>query len=249
MRPKNYLSIFLILAVVLFSRLSSAQTITEPLKKFNKIQVSPLINLVLEKGETEHIRIEYEGIAPEKINFSVSGNKLRIYLDEAKYTVKTEEIIKEGYRRKVPIYRDVRVTAYVSYQSLKKLQVRGEERVECNDSLISKRFKISLFGASQVNLAHLQTRRLKVHAYGENELVIKAGDSAVQKFRLFGENKIDTENMDAEMISARSIGESSLALYASDEITLWGIGEVKMRYAGHPYLKRFVIGESSITEW
>lgn len=128
MLPKSYHSIFLFFAVVLFSRLSSAQTITEPLKKFNKIQVSPLINLVLKKGETEHIRIEYEGIAPEKINFSVSGNKLRIYLDEAKYTVKTEEIIKEGYRQKVPIYRDVRVTAYVSYQSLKKLQVRGEKR-------------------------------------------------------------------------------------------------------------------------
>lgn len=249
MFPKTCLSIFSIIFLALFARPSSGQTIEQPLPKFDKVQVSPLVNLVLNEGDTEYIRIEYEGIEPEKINYSVRGKKLRIYLDDAKYTVKNEEVIKDGYRQNVPIYRGVKVKAYVTYKSLKNIQVRGEEKVSCKDSLISKRFKISLFGESDIDLAYLQTRRLKVRAFGENELIIRAGDSEVQKYRLFGENKIDTESMYAQMISTSFFGESRLDLYASEEIKMWGIGEVRLRYSGKPYLKKFVVGESSITEW
>jgi HSP20 family molecular chaperone IbpA len=249
MSLKTYLSIFSFVVLAFFPRPSLAQAISEPLQSFDKVQVSPLINLVLNEGEEEHIRIEYSGIAPEKINFSVKGKKLRIYLDDAKYTVKTEEIVKDGYRQNVPIYRNVKVTAYVSYKNLKNIQVRGEESVTCNDSLTSKKFKISLFGESSVNLAFLQTRRLKIQAFGENELTIRAGDSEVQKVRLFGENKIHTENMYAARISSSFFGESSMDLYAGEEIRMWGIGEVKLSYSGQAYLKKFIIGESSITQW
>ncbi len=61
-----------------------AQTINEALPHFEKIMVSPLVNLVLEEGEKEHIRLEYSGVQPEKINYEVNGNTLKIYLDGAK---------------------------------------------------------------------------------------------------------------------------------------------------------------------
>lgn len=207
-----------------------------------------MINLVLSQGESEHIRIEYEGISSEKINFSVKGKRLRIYLDDARYTVKTEEIIKDGYKQEVPIYRNVKVTAYVTYKDLNNIQIRGEERVTCKDSLISRKFKIRLFGESRADLAFVQARRLKIHAFGENELNIQAGDSKIQKYRLFGENKINTENMAAERVSTTSFGESDLSLFATENISLWGFGEVEMQYAGDPYFRKLIIGTLSATK-
>lgn len=247
MFAKTTLSIFLTLALALFISQSSAQTLTDSLPPFKKIVVSPLVNLVLSQGEREHIRIEYEGIGAEKINYAVKGNTLRIYLDDARYTVKTEEIDKGDYIQSVPIYKGVQLTAYVTYRHLKNLQVRGEETIICQDSLVSRKFKIKLFGESKVDLAYVQSRRFKVHAFGENKLTIHGGDAGMQTYRLFGENKIDVESMPSGRVRASSFGESELALYATEEIRLWGFGEVEMMYDGDPYFRDFVVGTLSTT--
>ena len=237
------------LAMALFSRPSSAQEISDSLKSFDKIQVSPFINLVLQEGETEHIRMEYTGIEPEKINYSVKGKKLRIFLNDAKYTGKTEEIIENGYRQKVPVYRDVKVTAYVTYQSLEGIEIRGEERVVSKDSLVGENLKIRLFGESEADFAYVQVDRLKVRAFGENELTIRSGKSGVVKIRLFGENEIQTSGMDAGRISSSFFGENDLVFHANEKINMWGLGEVNLRYSGRPTFRKFIIGESEITEW
>lgn len=247
MFPKVAVSVFLTLALALFTSLSSAQTLADSLPSFKKIVVSPLVNLVLSQGESEHIRIEYEGISPEKINYAVKGNTLRIYLDDARYTVKTEEIVKDGYIQNVPIYKDVQLTAYVTYRALKNLQVRGEETIICQDSLVSRKFKIKLFGESKVDLAYVQSRRFKVHAFGENKLTIHGGDAGMQTYRLFGENKIDAESMPSGRVRASSFGENDLALFATEEIRLWGFGEVEMIYGGDPHFRDFVVGTLSTT--
>ena len=249
MFPKTLIHILSALAMAFFSCPASAQEIAEPLKEFSKIQLSPFISLVLEEGDTEHIRIEYAGIEPEKINYTVRGKKLRIYLDEAKYTGKTEEVFSDGHWQELQVYRNVKVTAFVSYKSLKKLQIRGEEKVSCSDSIRSRNFKISMFGESRADLAFVQADRLVVNAFGENDLLIRSGDAGFLKFRLFGENKIKTDGMYTERISTGFFGESSLDIYSVGEISLWGVGEADVRYSGHPRLDRFILGEADITEW
>lgn len=244
-----HISAIFITTLIFFSSLASAQVLTDSLPDFEKIQVSPMINLMLSRGESEHIRIEYEGISPEKINYSVRGKELRIYLDDAKYTVKTEEVIEDGYIQKVPVYRGAEVTAYVSFKNLKSLQVRGEESVICEDSLMSRKFRIKLYGESRVSLAFVQAERLKIYAFGENELTIRAGEAKVQKLRLFGQNKIDTRDMSVEKIKTSSFGESKLAIAANEKIRLWGFGEVEMKYAGDPIFRKLLIGTLSATKW
>ena len=223
-----------------------AGSLEEALQHFEKIRVGPLVNVVLTEGEQEHIRIEYGGISPEKINFGVKGKTLSIYLDDAKYTVKTEEIYKDGYKQKVPIYRGVQITAYVTYKNLREMEIRGEEKLSCRDSLKAGKFKIRMFGESSVDLAYLDTDQLKVRLYGENSLGIGAGDSKVQKYRLFGENSIDSGGMAGSRIATSSFGENKLDLSANEQIRLLGFGDVKMQYSGDPQLRKFIIGESHI---
>ncbi|AHM62862.1 putative lipoprotein [Flammeovirgaceae bacterium 311] len=231
-----------------FTDKPATEPISQSLPRFEKLQVGPLVNVVLQEGETEHIRIEYEGVSPEKINYFVKGNKLSIYLDDAKFTVKSEEVVKDGHSQKLPVYRDVKITAYVTYTNLKSIQISGEETLSCDDALSSKKFRIRQFGETRVELASLETGRLKVQSFGENRLTIRNGVSNVQSYRLFGENRINTENMAGYKISTSMFGESSLNVYASDEISLWAFGEVKMQYSGDPQLNRFVLGVSSINK-
>ena len=226
----------------------SAGTLSGALQKFDKLQAGPFINVVLQEGESEHIRIDYSGIDPEKINYEVKGKKLSIYLDDAKYLINTEKVNINGSTRKVPIYRGAEITAYVTYNKLKSIQLSGEQSLSCDDPLISKKFKIRLLGETRLQLASLETRQLKVRLFGENSLVIKSGEADVQTYRLFGENKVDTENMAGYKISTSLLGENTLNLYASEEIKLWGIGEVRMQYAGDPHLSKFMLGTSTINQ-
>ncbi|WP_224998676.1 GIN domain-containing protein [Cesiribacter sp. SM1] len=240
--------IVLLITATLAVAQAPAEPISVALPGFEKLQVGPLINVVLKEGEHEQLDIEYSGIAPEKINYKVKGNKLSLYLDDAKFTVKTEELVKDGYTQKVPIYRDVQITAYVTFKKLKSIQISGEEKLSCEDALISKKFRIRQLGETQVVLASLETGRLKVQSFGENRLSIRNGESNVQSYRLFGENRVDTENMAGNQISTSIFGENSLNLYASDEISLWAFGDVKLRYSGDPQLNRFVLGVSTINK-
>ncbi len=227
---------------------ASIQALSQPLSTFSKIQVGPLINVVLQQGESEHIRLEYDGIAEDKLNYMVKGKTLHIYLDDARYTVKQETVINAGLSQKVPIYRGVTITAYVTYKALDEIQFRGEEHLSCSDSLQSDKFKLKVFGESEVTLAHLQSRRLKVHAYGENSISIKTGDASLQKFRLFGENRINTEYLAADRIKTNSFGESEMKLSSSHKLNVLSFGSMKMEYAGDPQFKRIVLGDANIDQ-
>ncbi|MBK5277271.1 MAG: hypothetical protein JJE09_00245 [Bacteroidia bacterium] len=59
-------------ATMALTSLSQAQEINKQLDSFDKIIVSPKINLVLQKGKTESIRIRYSNVASDKINIEVS---------------------------------------------------------------------------------------------------------------------------------------------------------------------------------
>ena len=84
---KSTLSVIVLLTLA--SQFVQAQEISKDLKSFSKVIVSPKINLILEQGDQENIRLTYSNVGADKINIVVQGNTLRVYLDEAKVTEKT----------------------------------------------------------------------------------------------------------------------------------------------------------------
>jgi hypothetical protein len=245
---KPFLSAACILLLIASCSFAAAQTIDKPLPQFDKLIASPFINVVLTAGEQEHIRLEYQGIDPGKINYTVKGKTLSIYLDDARITVKQRKHYDEdGYMYKKPIYQHVQVTAYVTYRQLRSLEVRGEEKVVCETPLVQDDFKLKIYGQSKVTLAGLETNHLSAYLYGENRLVIQSGSSQTQKYRVYGENQIDTRNFTSKRISASSMGESTLVLHASDELRVTTLGESDVYNAGQGQTnKRLTLGHSNI---
>ncbi|WP_157637684.1 GIN domain-containing protein [Flexithrix dorotheae] len=220
---------------------------SQELPLFEKILVSPNINLVLEKGNKEAIRFESIGIKEEKIKFEIKGKRLRIYLDGAKVFPKNKKIKNGGWKQKMNIYEGVSVTAYVTYKTLRKLEFRGEEKAVCKTLIEAKKFVVKVYGEGEVKLAFVETTKLKANLKGENRLRIESGNAYKQVYKSFGENIVKTENLLSQKTKVKSYGEGRLAFNSSEKVKVTSFGEVDIRYEGTAKLKKgIILGESDI---
>jgi len=227
---------------------AAAQTLTQTLPAFHKLSAGPLITLVLEHGTREQVRFDYRGITPDKIHCEVEGNTLRIYLDDAKFTVKDRKHWRDGQEYRRPVYGPgVSVTAYVTYQQLRTLEKRGEESISCHSPLQGDKLTLRLFGENEARLARVEARRFKASLFGENTLQVDAGEAVRQRYRSFGENTIDTRHLAGAIASTSLFGDSRLRLNASEEVRITAFGESDVQFSGGGHVsKRLVLGEASI---
>lgn len=215
------------------------------LPRFEKITVSPKINLVLRKGDHESIRIDYANVAPEKINIEVRRGKLLIYLDEARIVDK--RVKRNNGGSKVSMYHNASITAYVTYTELKQVEMRGESDLSCDSAIVADKFKLKVYGANEVYFASLKTKKFKASFYGENIIKIAAGETGHQVYRLFGENRIDTRGLESKTTSARIYGEGRIRLNANDQVRLTSFGEPDIDITGPAHItKGIMIGRTSI---
>lgn len=245
---KTLRKISLLVWVTLSAGLTQAQTPVQSLPSFDQVITSPHVSVVLVAGEQEGVQFQYQNIEPTKVNCSVRHKTLRIYLDDARITVKQRKVRDGDYTYTKPIYdKDVRVTAYVTYRQLKGLEIRGEEDATCRDELISDAFRLRVYGEATVTLTALKTNTLKATLYGENRVTIQSGRADKQRYRIYGENRLDTENLTGETVSAHAYGDSQLRVYASSRMGVVAFGESDIRYAGGASLhKGIVLGDVTI---
>lgn len=238
--------IITILAFTLASLTGFSQSIEKKVDHFNKVIASPKINLVLVEGNSESVKINYANVDPSKINVTVKNHTLRIYLEGSRFTEKTKRVNYDGEVHKVNVYRDASITAYVTYNKLQKLVVRGEQEVDVQSAIASKKFKLAAYGECNITLTSLQVDWFKAAMYGQNSLKVKAGTAEYQKYKLFGENKIDTQAIQSEEIASTTYGESKLRIQAIDNLKLVTFGESDVYVKGSPDVRRVTLGEVSI---
>lgn len=240
---KNLLAFGLL---VFSAQLSVAQEINRDLKSFSKIIASPRVNLILEKGEEESIRLIYTNVSPDRINIKVKGKTLHVYLDDAKVIEKTEHNIPHGRRS---IYRDASVTAYVTYTSLEYLEIRGNQELTCDGPLRAKKFTLKAYGENEIRLASVKTEYLKTSLYGDNDLKIRGGKAEFQKYRLFGENRIDTQDLKSYATTANIYGESKIKLSTEDNLRINAFGESQISNRGDASINRgLIFGRTQINQ-
>jgi hypothetical protein len=238
------LSVFIALLITSISGIS--QEIQKDLKPFTKIVASPRINLVLQKGNRENIRVVYNDVSKNKINISVRGKTLQIFLDDARRVEKTES--HNGHGSRHGIYEGVAVTAYVTYHELEALEIRGSQELICNDGIDTERFTLKAYGENEITLASLKTEFFKASLYGENKLTIKGGKVIEQKYRLYGQNKINTLELKSAYTSTSIFGEGTLRITSSEEVRVNAFGEPKIEVDGGAQVnRRLVFGRTSIT--
>ena len=241
-----------LIIVLLFCQmpLGHAQKIDKDVDPFNKLIVSPRINVTLVKGEKEHVSLEAFGVNTDEINVEVKGKTLRVYLDKAKIHEKMVKVRNRDHwhrKEKISVYDGVKVNATITYRNLKHLEIRGRQDVICDDPLRADKFRVKLYGESKVRLASLETERLKASLFGQNDLLIKSGSTWEQVLKSFGENKINTRSVTSQYAKANTYGQSKVYVNTSELFKVTAFGESRIYYAGsailHPVL---ILGENSI---
>lgn len=231
--------------VILFApKLAQAQKVTA-VKAFEKVIVSPHIEVVLIEGDEESVKIENAKVSEDKINIEVEGKTLRLYLDGAKTVTKSEKT--ENGKWKKSIYNGTMATATITYKRLKNLSIRGEEIVKCKSAIEQKDLKLTIYGESKVYFKSLTTEKLTVAIYGESYLEISAGSVDHQVYRAYGESEVNTFDMENTSTKITAYGESNFRVNVSERLKVTCYGETTINYKGDANVdKGIVIGEAEI---
>lgn len=222
----------LVLLLVCMSQITQAQ-IKKSVESFKKVIISPHIETTFVQGDEESVTI-IESTEPEdKINIEVKGGTLRVYLDDAKETTKSESITKDGMKIKVPIYNGKVLTILVTYKNISALSLRGEQRTLCKSLMDEKKFTLNIYGESQVTFNDVNFDTFNVDIYGESELVIKKGTTVKQNITAYGAGIINLVDMDNEASKLKAYGEAVFKIQASESIKFTAYGEATLRYKGN----------------
>jgi len=240
--------IYIVILLVFAFKMTVAQNTTQ-VDHFNKVIVSPNIEVTFIEGNEEKVTIEKSTVESDKINIQVKGKTLRIYLDDAKELVKNDKMYKDGNKVKQPIYKGTVVTATVMYKKLEELSIRGEETIVCKSVLKGDRFRLKAYGEPEILLYEVSLDELKATLYGESNLIIKAGTVKDQKYTAYGESKINSLGINSNTTKITAYGESDFQLNVSDEIKLTAYGEAVVNYKGNPVINKGInIGQVRINK-
>lgn len=232
------------LIVLLTPATIRAQEIKKDLRPFSKVIVSPKINVILHQGTHESIRIDYSGVEPEKIQIEQDNDRLKIYLEEARYVEKQDHY--DDSDSKVSRYHNASVTAHITYTQLDLLEVRGDQEITCLSPIEADQFTLRVYGENEITLDTLHIQRFKLVAYGENKIRLK-GNADHQRYALYGENKVDSRALTGATISTQIYGEGRLMVNATDEVKINAIGEPHIEVEGTSFInKGIILGKSEI---
>ena len=235
----------ILLSGMLITSAAYSQRLERKLRSFDRIVVSPKINLVLIPGDRESILINYSGIEEEKIIIEQKGKKLHVYLEDAKILDIGERDNDIFDRRER--YRHATLTAYVTFKHLKLIETRGEGDVVCDGTITSKNLKIRAYGKTDIRLAYVDAATVKARLYGENSMTIGDGDADHVSYKTYGVNKIDTRGLRSVTSTTTIYGEGRINLNSTEEVRVNSFGEPSLYVSGNPIIsKGIVIGRPNI---
>ncbi len=223
--------------IIFVFKATFAQT-TTAVNHFDKVIVSPHIQVTFVEGNEESVMIDKSNVSDDKINIEVNGKTLRIYLDGAKEITKNKKVYNNDYKAKQPIYHGTEVTATVTYQTLHELSVRGEETQVCKSLLKGDEFRLKIYGESAVILNEVDLGELQTTIYGESTLEIKSGSIQSQRYVAYGEGKVNSFGISGNTGKITAYGEGDFRMNVSDEIKITAFGEVKLAYKGNPAINK-----------
>jgi hypothetical protein len=215
---------------------------------FSKVIISPHIETTFVQGDEESVTILDSTEPEDKINIEVKGETLRVYLDDAKETTKTEKVLINGVMQNRPIYKNKVLTILVTYKAISELSLRGEQRTVCESLIAIDEFKLKIYGESQVTFNEVNIGDMDIDLYGESQLTIKKGAIENQKITAYGEGKINLVAIDTKTSKLKAYGEAEFTINASEQIKFTAYGEAKLRYKGNASVKTGLsFGDSEIT--
>ena len=244
-KTSRLLSVLSIAFFLSFNTLLAQSKIFE-VEGFNKVIVSPHIEVTFKKGDTESVIVESISEPIGKFNVEVKNRTLQLYLDGAKVITKSEK--KSNYN-KSPIYKGTVVKATVIYKEVETYSLRGEELFLFESPIKAEKLTFNIYGESEVYLKDVTLDELRVVIYGVSFLKIDKGAIAYQKITAYGESSINLLDVTSKRTNITAYGDGNFQFNVSDDLKVTSYGEPTVTYKGDAQVKHGLsFGEVSIVK-
>lgn len=239
--------VILLLSVLFVNSNLKAQETIKITDNFDKIIVSPHIDVVFKKGKEANIVIEDINVPREKFRYELENGTLQVYLEGAKTYTKNKKIIAGNYEKKVPLYKNRVVKLIITYVDVTIFSLRGEEKITFQTPLIQQECKLRIYGKSEVTINRIEVDKLDVSIYGDSFLSMEKGTVKKQKVAAYGASKVMASDVVSKETKITAYGDGTFQFNASERIKVTSYGEATVLYKGDALLKKgIVIGESTI---
>ena len=247
---KNKLFV-LVLAVLSAQLVFSQQTETRKLSSFSKLFTSGQIDVLVQKGSEESVKIVAKGIGTARVITETSNNELHIYLEDGDY-------------------RDINVKVYVTYNEIKTLDKSGQGNLEWLSDLVVDNFDLSMndagncnfkgniktgqfnlvkTGSGNLNLTAVESNNATFSMTGSGNLTVGSGAVEKQVIELAGTASMSAPGFRVRECNASIHGSGNIEVSVSDLLEGQITGSGNIIYNGNARVnKKTVTGSGKITK-
>ena len=239
--------IFLFLTIFSMQLVTAQEKTISITDDYNKIIVSPHIEVEFVQGTKSSVEVQEITVGIDKFKYEIIDKTLQVYLEGAKTTTKHKKYKHNGYKQKVPLYKNTVAKIKITYAAVDIFSLRGEEKITFESPLEQEGCTLRIYGESEVLIKEAKLKDLRIAIYGESHLVIDGGSITNQKITAYGSSTVRTLNVATKNAKVTAYGEGIYQLAVSDRLKVTSYGESKVLYRGAPELKKgIVIGEATI---
>jgi hypothetical protein len=216
-------------------RIASGESVTDErnLSGISQVKISGVMNLYLNQGDNESLRIEGYEKAISLLEINENGDLLEIGYKE-------EDNVKN-------IFEDFSPDIYLTISDLRKLSFDGVVNIESENTFQVEELIITGDGIGKINL-EIEAKMIDA-TFNMMGTIVLRGNVETIKLSNEGMGKIDASKLIAQNMTLTSSGIGRVEVYCEDElsITVNGIGSVN--YSGNPkVIKKDVNGIGKVSE-
>ncbi len=193
-----------------------------PLEPFKTLTVKGNFEVLVEKADTNYLRIETNNRLGHSFYNTAEGSNLEVgfeYADHHKNRLKSSR---------------TKLTVYCRDLNWEKLNLFGGTSFTCFDTLKSQTFYMEVAGAGKSNLL-LDVEKVTFQLEGATKLHA-AGKARRADYKVAGAGKIDVENFVTDTVNIRMEGAGKMDTYAREHLKIHASGAAKIEYKGNPTL-------------
>ncbi len=205
---------FLILSFIVIATVAIAQqSETRSVGTFKGIKVAEGIDVYLKKGDKETLKVEVTGIKPADVITEISGDYLKIHMQEGRY-------------------RDKTVKVYVTYVEINKLSASSASNIFADEPIKTKELSLSASSAATVDI-QVDVDNLEVSASSAAELELR-GKARTVEIDASSAGEVDAYDLVADTVEADVSSAGSAKINVVKEINAQASSGGSIRYKGNP---------------
>ncbi|MEX2336091.1 MAG: head GIN domain-containing protein, partial [Fulvivirga sp.] len=210
---KLRLIVLLLLVAGCLSGIKAQNVAERKIDPFRKIRVSRAIDVYLKAGDKEQVSIETEGISSEGVITDVTGDQLKIQLDNGHY-------------------RDYNVRVYVTYVVIEAVTASAASGVFSEDTIKGNRFYINVSSAADVELS-IDMKHITASVSSSGHLELK-GETEYLDVKSSSAGDVDAFDLQAENVKVAASSAGGAKVTANKQINAGATSGGSIRYRGNP---------------